>query len=136
MAYMSQQQKKELAPAINAVLKKYGMKGSIAVKHLSTLVVNIREGKLDLIAAANAHNMRACRQGGGPFYPVADHFQEHGYRVDEYYTGEVQDFFLELRDAMMRGNHNNSEPMTDYFDVGWYMNINVGQYDKPYKLLD
>ena len=32
MAYISQQDKKELAPGIKRVLKKYGMKGSIAVK--------------------------------------------------------------------------------------------------------
>ena len=33
MAYVSQEKKKQLAPAIKAVLKKYGMKGSIAVRH-------------------------------------------------------------------------------------------------------
>jgi len=44
MSYMSQEKKKQLAPAIKAVLKKYGVKGSIGVRHHSSLVVNIKEG--------------------------------------------------------------------------------------------
>ena len=31
-------------------------------------------------------------------------------------------------------NHNNSDVQTDYFDVGWYIEINVGDWEKPYKL--
>ena len=47
MAYISQQDKKDLAPAIKAVLKKYGMKGTISINHYSSLVVTIHSGILD-----------------------------------------------------------------------------------------
>ena len=47
MAYVSQSLKKQLAPAIKAVLKKYKMKGSIAVDNHSTLVVNLKSGAID-----------------------------------------------------------------------------------------
>ena len=47
MAYVSQEKKAELAPKIKEVLKKYNMKGSIAVRHHSTLVVNIASGPLE-----------------------------------------------------------------------------------------
>ena len=47
MAYVSQQRKAELALGIKAVLAKYGMKGSIAVRHHSTLVVTVTSGPLD-----------------------------------------------------------------------------------------
>ena len=49
MAYISQEDKKELAPAIKAVLKKYNMKGSISIRNYSTLVVNLKEGSLNLV---------------------------------------------------------------------------------------
>ena len=52
MAYMSQQQKAALSPAIKAVLKKYNMKGTIAVRHRSTLVVNIKSGKQKAVKVA------------------------------------------------------------------------------------
>ena len=47
MAYVSQEMKKSLAPAIKAVLKEFGMKGSISVGNHSTLVVNLKEGAID-----------------------------------------------------------------------------------------
>lgn len=42
MAYMNQERKAQLAPAINAVFKRYGVKGSISVHNHSTLVVTIK----------------------------------------------------------------------------------------------
>ena len=49
MAYVSQETKAKLSPAIKAVLKKYKMKGTIAVKHHFSLVVNLQSGQLILI---------------------------------------------------------------------------------------
>ena len=46
MAYMSQQKKKELAPAIKKVLNKFNMKGSLGVNNHSTLVMNLKSGPL------------------------------------------------------------------------------------------
>jgi hypothetical protein len=34
---------------------------------------------------------------------------------------------IELRDAMNNGNHDNSDIMSDYFDVGWYVSIRTYQ---------
>ena len=51
MAYVSQEDKKKLAPAIKAVLKKYKMKGTLAIHHHSSLVCNIKSGELDVIGA-------------------------------------------------------------------------------------
>ena len=56
MAYISQEDKKALAPAIKAVLKKYGVKGSIAINHHSSLVVNIKSGVLDFLGASQKYN--------------------------------------------------------------------------------
>ena len=29
--------------------------------------------------------------------------------------------------------YNNSDPMIDYFDVAFYFDLNVGEWDKPYE---
>ena len=52
MAYVSQEMKKELKPAIKAVLKKYGMKGTIAVRDHMVLVCNLKKGKLDILGVS------------------------------------------------------------------------------------
>ena len=47
MAYVSQQDKAKLAPQIKKVLNKYGMKGSISIRHHSSLVVTLQSGAID-----------------------------------------------------------------------------------------
>ena len=52
MAFISQDDKKTLAPAIKAVYKKYGLKGTIGIENHMTLCANVSAGRLDLIGAA------------------------------------------------------------------------------------
>jgi len=47
MAYIGQKEKKELAPAIKAVLKKFGVKGTIGIDNHRGLKVNLKEGVID-----------------------------------------------------------------------------------------
>ena len=113
MAYISQEDKKELAPAIKAVLKKYNMKGSISIRNYSTLVVNLKEGSLNLgnIGSINV-------------YWIEDHFR-----------GIAKNFLNELLVAMKGPNYyNNDDSMTDYYDRSHYTDINVGKWNKPYIL--
>lgn len=137
MAYMSQEKKALLAPAIKAVLSKYNMKGTISVENYSSLVVTLKEGALDLIGAANADNKELSDRRGTPFYEVKDNYQANPYYAHESTNKKVGSFFKELV-AAMNGkssavkNHDNSDIMTDYFDVGWYLNIHVGKWNKPY----
>ncbi len=124
MAYMSQENKASKMPAIKAVLKKYGMKGTVAVRHYSTLIVNVREGKIDF--AANEKEVPA-NTGGWRGYS-----QINPYWIETHWSGRAAAFLTELKAAMSVGNHDNSDIMTDYFDVGWYVEINIGRYDKHY----
>jgi hypothetical protein len=34
----------------------------------------------------------------------------------------------------MEGNHDNSDIQSDYFDVGWYVEVNIGKWNKAYDL--
>ena len=49
MAYFNQERKAQKAPAIKAILKKYGVKGSLAVRNHSTFVLNVKSGSIDFI---------------------------------------------------------------------------------------
>jgi len=133
MAYMNQERKAQLAPAIKAVLARYGMKGSISVDNHSTLVVTLKEGRLDLIGEANRFNREYAERTGQRFYEVRDYYQANAYRPDTYADNRVGRFFRELT-AAMRGNlwYDNSDAMTDYFDTAYYLHINVGRWNRPY----
>lgn len=145
MAYMSQEMKKSLAPRIKSVLKKYGVKGTIGVDNYSTLRVRITKGQLDFVKDVNDYNEEYCRRRG---LPLDQYRTNDGYiQVNEYYaaehatTPELKSFYEELIDAMNgyyegseNSNYNNSDIMTDYFDVGWYISIRIGNWNKPYVL--
>ena len=47
MAYMNQQKKAIIASKLKPVLKKYGVKGSLKVSNHSTIVLNVKSGKID-----------------------------------------------------------------------------------------
>ena len=126
MAYFNQERKKAMAPKVNAILKKYGLKGSLAVRHHSTVVLSIREGNLDFIGNFSRKDTRLASDG---------YIQVNTYHTDRGFTGAQAEFFKEVLNVLNGGNHDRSDIMTDYFDVGWYVNINVGSFEKPYKLI-
>ena len=113
MAYVSQADKKALAPAIKAVLNKYGMKASISVRHHSSLVVTIRSGNIDF---------------------GTDNTQVNEYWIDKNYSGTARKFLNELLDAMKGPNYfNDDDAMTDYFSRSHYTDITIGTaWNKPY----
>ena len=120
MAYVSQTDKKELAPAIKDVLKKYKMKASISVNNHSTLAVNIKEGAIDF-----SDNFS---HGDG-------YIQVNEYWIDDHYTGVKRDFFNELLAAMKGPKYfNDDDAMTDYFSRSHYTDINIGKWNKPFVL--
>ena len=132
MAYVSQEMKKELAPAIKAVLKKYGMKGSISINHHSSLVVTISEGGLDFTGVNRRGESIGYTATDGRFYS-----QVNTYHVDKFYSGETAEFLNELVAAMKgktsRGEwYDETDAMIDYFDIAYYVNVNVGKWNKGY----
>lgn len=115
MAYINQEMKRARAPHIKTVLKKYRMKGSIAIRNHSTLVVNLKEGAIDF---------------------GADHIQVNTYWVDKNYEGVAREFLMELKTAMLGEDwYDRSDSQTDYFDTAFYVSINVGDWNKPYQII-
>jgi hypothetical protein len=132
MAFMNQEKKAKLAPGIKAVLKKYGVKGSLAVRNYSTLVMNIKSGPIDFIG--NFNEVRMDRRTN-PDDLAKDYLQINPYWYQEHFTGKAHKFLSELFREMNAGNHDRSDIMTDYFDVGWYVDVNIGNWNKPYEVM-
>ena len=116
MAYIGQKEKKELAPGIKAVLKKYGMKGTIGIDNHSGLTVNLKEGVIDF---------------------GETNYQVNTYHIDKFHKGVAAEFLNELV-AAMKGTkwYNNTNAMIDYFYIAYYVYINIGKWDTPYVVLE
>jgi hypothetical protein len=139
MAYFNQERKSQKAPAIKAILKKYGVKGSLAVRNHSTFVLNIKSGSIDFIenyikTDADKNYGNKMDQNQIDYIRKNKALDVNPYWYQEHYTGKALSFLKEVFKAMNAGNHDNSDIQTDYFDVGWYVDVNIGQWNNPYQV--
>lgn len=121
MAYMSQDRKKEIHKNLKPVLKKWGLKGTLSVDNHSTLVLKIKSGDLDLLGDLNWHNDTP-----------RDHCDVNPYHYRTQFKGDSRDAIGEILAVMNDGNWDKSDIMTDYHNVGWYVDIKIGKWNKPY----
>lgn len=120
MAYMSQEHKKQIATALKEVVPK-SWKYSLAVRNHSSLVMTIRSADVDLIGLhQNKHS------------DDATYLQLNTYYLDRAYSGVVLKQMEDILQVLNMGNYDNSDVQSDYFDVGHYVNINVGNYQQPF----
>lgn len=134
MAYVSQDLKAKLAPTIKAVCKKYGVKATVAVRHHSTLVLNIKQGNIDFLGSFNRTCRKQPRYNEREFVPAKESIDVNTYWYHGHFDGVALDFLKEVICAMNDGNWDKSDIQTDYFNVGWYIDVNIGQWNKPYIL--
>ena len=126
MAYVNQAIKTKIAPKIKAICAKYKVKGSLSIRHHSTLVLTIKSGAIDFIGNGNV----TCGQANTSGYE-----QINPYHYGSHYSGKAKKFLQEVL-AEMKGNewYDNSDPQTDYFDIAYYVDINIGKWNKPYSI--
>jgi hypothetical protein len=138
MAYISQDGKAKLAPTIKAIMKKYGVKGTLSVRNGMSLVLTLKSGKIDFI-----ENYIATSNNKGYGQPMpADqvaYIRKNGYLdvntywIDSHYSGKAKDFLTEIKAAMEGPDFfNEDDAQTDYFNRSHYIDILIGKWNKPY----
>lgn len=135
MAHMSQERKAQISPVVKAICKKYGVKASLSVRGHSTLTLTVSQGDIDFIGNWNkvvGGNSWHVHRG---WRPAENYLDVNPYHFKDQFSGRALAFLKEVHAAMMTGNHDNSDIQTDYFDVGWYVNINIGKWNRPYALV-
>ena len=124
MAYVDQAKKQKIAATLKLVVPA-GWKYSLAVNNHSTIVMTIASAPFDLIGAFAPSEY---------FDPTtATHTDVNPYHVRAHVADEcVADVFEKILEALNTGNHDNSDLMTDYFDVGHYVTLQLGRWNKPF----
>ena len=127
MAYVSQELKARLAPRIRAICKRHGILASLSVRNHSSLVLTVRQGKIDFVAdyGISPQDREHAKQFGIHVNPY--HYKSH-------FNGRALRFLSEVIPAMNDGNHDRSDIQSDYFDVGWYVDVSIGRWNRPYAL--
>jgi hypothetical protein len=140
MAYFNQERKAQKAPAIKAILKKYGVKGSLAVRNHSTFVLNIKSGSVDFIenfiaTDSNVMHGRKMSQEQIDYIRKNRSLDVNVYWYKEHFSGKALTFLKEVITTMKGTDwYDNSDAQTDYFDTAFYVDVNIGSWNKPYIL--
>lgn len=125
MAYITQEQKKAMQPKIKEINKKYGIKATLGIRHHSTIVLRISSGKIDFIKNYNetSRNDRI----------VDTYIDVNTYYYKDSFSGDALEYLKEVNEVLNTDNYDNSDSQTDYFNVGHYVDIKVGNWEKPYE---
>ncbi len=118
MAYVNTETKTKIHAALKPIFKKYGIKATLARNsYQSTLVVNIVSGNIDF----------------GTTYR-----QVNVYHVVSHYEGKAKQFLNEVIDTIKIAGewYDESDSQRDYFNTAFYIDINIGKYNKPYVLAE
>lgn len=131
MAYIGKDKKAKIKEALRKAIP-MGWKWSLAVRHHSTAVLTIYSAPVELVAEWTkvANEFRA--KSGWESLPAQTHVGVNEFHLAHQFKGETLKVFEAIKVAMNTDNHDNSDPMTDYFDVGHYVDIRIGRYDKPF----
>lgn len=132
MAHMNQEKKSIIKAALDKALKARGFKYSLRVENHMAITCTIAAGPVDFIG-----NFKA--KTGDKFTNIPgrlmDHLQVNLYWLEDHFSGQALAILQECAQALKAaGYYDRSDAMTDYFDTAYYMHLNIGAWDKPYKL--
>ena len=142
MAYMSQEKKAKIVAAVKPILKKYGLKGTFAVGNHSTIVLNLKSGKIDFVENYIATD-KAGITGKKMSQDQIDYIRRNNsldvnpYWFQEHFSGKAKAALTEIFTAMKSAGdwYDRSDSMVDYFDTAYYVDVNIGKWNKPYVLI-
>jgi len=130
---------KEIAKEVRTRLAKEfsKCKFSVSIQRYAggqSLHVSLMSGPFDAFAQAEDTNGNIRESD----YAQLNHFQFNNTKDDEYIsngsylTKTAFNIMARVYSITREYNWDNSEPQTDYFDVHFYVHLNIGQWDKPF----
>jgi hypothetical protein len=115
MAYLSKEETKRMRDYLKKVFpSKDGWKLSVRNEHSTSVYVKLVKGLFEYDGRYNLSRYK-------------------GWNDDESANENIfRDIVLEVLE-IASPNYDNSDIQTDYFDVGYYINLSIGDYDKEYE---
>ena len=141
MAYMNQERKAKIATAIKPILAKYGLKGSLSVRNHSTICLTVKSGKIDFIenfinTDYKSWTGKKLEQNQIDSIRRSQNLDVNPYWFQEHFSGVAKEFLSEAFHALKAADwYDESDAQTDYFNTAYYVDLNIGKWNKPYQLV-
>ncbi len=141
MAYMNQERKQKIAQKLKPILAKYGVKGSLSVRNHSTIVLTLKSGSIDFIenyikTDTDKPYGNKMSQDQVAYIRNNKSLDVNPYWFHEHFSGKAKNFLTEAMQALKSADwYDESDAMTDYFNTAYYVDINIGKWNKPYEVV-
>lgn len=129
MAYMNQQKKATIAAALKSVVPK-GWKYTLRVHNHMKIVMVIREAPVDFFGLLIDKASKRMEQSTGESLTW---LEINPYRPEDLFEGDMLGLIKKILCCLNTGNWDRSDVQSDYFDVGHYVALKIGEWDKPYR---
>lgn len=137
MAYVNQEKKAKIKIALDSVLKNTDIKYTLAVQNNSTIVCTIRKGSVDFISNYRENLSKDhARLRYVDMEREINYINVNHYHLDTQFSGKALEILKKILAALNIDNFDKSDIMSDYFHVGHYVDLNIGNRQKPYQLLE
>ena len=143
MAFMNVEKKRTINEELKKVKKNFDghLKYSLRIEHHMKLHMTITECSIDLLKEA----VEQCREKHGgtnsdhfDYALQRGHLQLNPYHIRSMFAedSEARKLLGSLVNALNCINHNNSDISVDYFDVGYYVHVSLGRWNKPFTVVE
>lgn len=136
MAYMSAENAREKRNALKQEFPNW--KFSVRKRH-GTLSVKILKAPYDLLEYLTCERTPVMTEE--EVAEVNSRIRQrrccsvNDYHLDNRFYGQALDDLQAIVDICNVGNHNNSDIQSDYFDVGWYLDLDIGSDERPFEVV-
>ena len=121
MSYISTEDVKKIRVALK---NEFGKKLKCAVRKspsCHSVSVTLKSGTVDFSDLMRNNTYEQVQ---------VNHYHLHNYGVHQSLFEKIVEI---IKTAPSKEWYNDSDPMIDYFDVAFYFDLNVGDWDNPYK---
>jgi len=134
MAYMNQAKKAVIKANLEKVLKPLGFKFGLRVRNHMSIALTIKSGPVDFIGDYVSVE-KAKGQPAPDYITKTGYMSVNKYWYKEHFSPKVAEVIGKTIEALMSADYyDRSDSMVDYFDTAYYMDLDIGSYDKPYEI--
>jgi hypothetical protein len=138
MAYVHKDVITKARTALKALNKEYGVKATLSGENSSSLKLTIAQGEIDFIGNY-CENVLAKRiqhdtDGVVTWVQREMYIQVNHYYLDSSFSGKALEYLEKAKEIMHVDHWDKSDIQSDYFNCAYYVNINIGRWNKGYIL--
>jgi hypothetical protein len=140
MAYMNQEKKATIKANLDKALKGTGVKYSLSVNNHSTIVCTVKSAPIDLVENFIQTDVKSFRgkkmdQSQIDYIRQRQYLDVNPYWYKEHFSGKALELVDKIVKAMYTADYyDNSDPQTDYFNTAYYVDVNIGKWNKPFEV--